>query len=88
MKPKKILFALAAIVALTFMSYADFAIAPVSVISKNEVAVNSHLSYKDRLMVAQMKAFMNMTGEQYGKLRGKRLNFFERISFRLSRHRM
>ncbi|HSN09946.1 MAG TPA: hypothetical protein VLS85_12980, partial [Hanamia sp.] len=29
-----------------------------------------------------------MTPAEYGKLRGKQLNFLERISFRLSQHRM
>ena len=88
MKPKKIFFVLAALFALNFTSHAAFVIAPRSSGLKNEVVNNSHLSYKDQIRVAQMKTFINLTPGQYGKLRGKKLNFFGRMAFRLSQHRM
>lgn len=88
MQSKKIFFALAAILALNFMSHTAFAIAPGLSASKIEAIDDSHLSYKDQLRVAEMKMFISLTPEQYGKLRGKKLNFFGRIAFRLTQHRM
>ena len=35
-----------------------------------------------------MRIFVNMTVEDYGKLSGKKLNFFERFSFKASQRRM
>jgi hypothetical protein len=88
MKLKKIFFAFAAIIALNFISPDAFAIAPGLSASRNEAIDNSHLTYKDQLRVAQMKMFISLTPDQYGKLRGKKLNFFGRIALRLTQHRM
>jgi hypothetical protein len=38
--------------------------------------------------IAQMKRIVSMTVQEYGKWRGKKLNFFERLSFKISQHRM
>ena len=87
MKPQKIIFVIATIFALNFIGNPSFAISP-TLSANKESADNTHLSNEDQFRIAQMRVFVNMTAEQYGKLRGKKLNFFERISFRLSQHRM
>ena len=38
--------------------------------------------------ITQMKRIVSMTVEEYGKWKGKKLNFFERLSFKISQHRM
>ena len=43
---------------------------------------------KKEQMLQQMKWFVSLTPAAYGKLRGKKLNFFEKISFRLNQHRV
>ena len=43
---------------------------------------------KQAEQIIKMKWFVKMTTEEYGKLRGKKLNFLERISFKMSQHRM
>ncbi len=35
-----------------------------------------------------MKWFVNLSVKDYGKMRGKKLNFFEKFSFKLTQHRM
>jgi hypothetical protein len=55
---------------------------------QTKVVTNSHLTLKEQLRVAQMKKFCSLSAEEYGKLRGKKLNLFEKISFKLSQRRM
>ncbi|MEO6547397.1 MAG: hypothetical protein ABIN94_05335 [Ferruginibacter sp.] len=38
--------------------------------------------------VAQMKQFIGLTADRYGVLRGKKLNFLEKISFHVTQRRM
>lgn len=42
----------------------------------------------DQLRLAQMKLFAAMTLNDYEKLKGKKLNFMERLTFKISQHRM
>jgi hypothetical protein len=87
MKFQKVIFAFITIFILHFIGNNSFAISHVTTV--NSVSADEkHLSAKDQQMVAQMRIFVNMTVEQYGKLRGKKLNFFERLSFRASQRRM
>jgi hypothetical protein len=55
---------------------------------QNKFTVNDPVPSKQALKVAQMKAFTSLSVEQYGQLRGRKLNFFERQSFLISQHRM
>ncbi len=87
MKFQKVIFSLITIFFLHFISNNTFAISPV-VAAGSVTADGDHLSAKDQVRIAQMRVFVNMTVEQYGKLRGKKLNFFERLSFRASQRRM
>ena len=87
MKFQKVIFAVLTIFILHFISSTSYAISPA-------ISINSHsskgqrLSATDQLRVAQMRIFVNMTVEDYGKLSGKKLNFFERFSFKASQRRM
>jgi hypothetical protein len=81
MKFQKIIFALITIFILYFISIFSYAISPA-------ISTNSHSgkglrhSANDQLGVAQMRIFVNMTVEDFSKIRGRKLNFFERLSFR------
>jgi hypothetical protein len=87
MKFQKVIFAVVTIFILHFISSTTYAISPA-------IRINSHssreqgLSATDQFRVAQMRIFVNMTVEDYGKLRGKKLDFFERLSFKNSQRRM
>lgn len=85
MKNKRLFFTSLSIFILSFSGWSAM---PYSLKAKAETITNSRLSLQDRFRIAEMKRFVNMTANEYGALRGKRLNFFERISFRLSQHRM
>ncbi len=87
MKFQKVIFAIVIMFTLQFFGNNLYAISPeVSVSSASAGA--DHLFAKDQRMIAQMKIFVNMTVDEYGKLKGKKLNFFERLSFKASQHRM
>jgi hypothetical protein len=45
-------------------------------------------STKDELRLAQMKLFVSLTPGQYEKLKGKKMNFIELFSFKISQRRM
>lgn len=88
MKSQKLLFILVAIFVLKSNCQAATPSYAVHIVSKSEKVDNTHLNEKDLSRVTQMKSFVSMTAEQYGKLRGKKLNFFERLSFKASQHRI
>ena len=58
-----------------------------AVVISTPAALNSPPS-KEMLQVAKMRWFASLSTEQYSKLRGKKLNFMERLSFHLSQNRM
>ena len=83
MKLKKPLFFIA-ILAISFnakassfpsLTTAHFKIAPVNFFPTEEQRI------------LELKWFTSLSTAEYGKLRGKKLNFFEKISFKLTRHR-
>ena len=82
MKFHKLLFTLMAVVALNVTGYT---IVPSSY---TEPAGNERLSEKEQYRLLQMQRYVAMTPGEYEKYRGKNLNFLERISFKLSQHRM
>jgi hypothetical protein len=47
-----------------------------------------HPPSKEMLQVAKMRWFASLSLDQYSKVRGKKLNFMERLSFHLSQNRM
>lgn len=93
MKSQKLFFTLLAIFVLNFNGWAA---SPYAALSSNrllsdhktESTGNSKLFAKDELRIEQMKLFVSLTPEKYGELRGKKLNFIEKASFNLSKHRM
>ncbi len=50
--------------------------------------IQETLPGKKEKMIEQMRWFAGLTMKEYEKLRGKKLNFFERVSFRLNQHRV
>src|SRR5689334_22788592 len=54
--------------------------------SKKPVEANA--PGKSELMLREMRWFAGLTIKDYEKLKGKKLNFFERISFKLNQHRV
>src|SRR5579859_4360859 len=78
------------VAAIVFFSFSSHAALPVSVAASKIDSVFSvgPTLYKQELMIMQMKRFVSMTPEEYGKLRGKKLNFFQRMAFNMTQHRM
>ena len=46
------------------------------------------IASKKQQQLALMKYFVNLSAREYGNMRGKKLNFFERLSFKATQHRM
>ena len=61
--------------------------AGVAVIISNPTVLNSPPS-KEMLQLAKMRLFAGLSIEEYSKLKGKKLNFLERFSFRLTQNRV
>lgn len=57
-------------------------------ISPSRDSANVSLTSTEKLKVAEMKLFAKMTMADYEKMRGKKLNAFERLSFKLTQHRV
>ncbi len=63
--------------------------APAYIFSEKAVVFEGpKTSSKDQLRVAQMKWFVSLTVPGYEKLKGKKINFLEKFSFKLSQKRM
>ncbi len=87
MKKSKQLFIL---VMLLVFNYGAFAAVLPSATNNNTTASETpkkQLSITDQLRMAQMKAFASMTVENYGELRGNRLNVFEKLAFKVNQRR-
>ena len=50
--------------------------------------IETPLPGKNEQILQQMRWFAGLTAKDYGKIRGKKLNFFERLSFKLNQHRV
>jgi hypothetical protein len=87
MKCAKLLYCLLTIVLLTFTVQQAYS-ASITSQTKNTAALSTLAPAEQSLRVAQMKMFTNLTITQYEKLSGKKLNFFGRLSFRMSQNRM
>ncbi len=88
MTNQKFRFSLVAIFALNFIFLTAFAASTIPLSSITEPTANSSLPKKDQIRLAQMRQFISMSPDEYGKLSGHKLNFLERFSFKISQHRM
>lgn len=60
---------------------AGIAVNPINAADKNP-------NLKKELRLAQLKLYTSLSVQEYEKLRGKKLNFFQKLSFKLSQRRM
>ena len=88
MKTQKLLFTLLSVFILNFNARPALPALATFSSTKTEALTNSSQSKEEQLRVAQMKRFAGMSLKDYEQLKGKKLNFIERISFRLSQRRM
>jgi hypothetical protein len=88
MTKQKLLFTILAIIVLQSNSWASVPLLSTSPTAKTEINRNSRPAKIDQLRIAKMKSFIGLTADEYGKLRGKKLNFLERLSFKASQRRM
>ncbi len=88
MKRQTLLFTLLAIFVLNFNGWASLPSSSLATVTSSGFANNTNPNNKDSFRVAQMKLFISMTADDYGKLRGKKLNFLEKFSFKASQRRM
>ena len=86
MKVQKLIFTFLTLVAFNYSGFSAFSSTKSTV--KNDSIENTDLSQKEQSMVAQMKFYASKTAVEYAKYRGKKLNFFEKISFKFSLRRM
>jgi len=86
MPAKKIFFLTVMILALSFNSYSSVISFPV--IALSNIIPGETPNSKQKLMIMQMKWFVHLTSADYEKLRGKKLNFIERVAFKLNQRRM
>ncbi|MEI7964466.1 MAG: hypothetical protein D4R55_02280 [Chitinophagaceae bacterium] len=84
MKLFRLLFS---ITVLSFMSYAGGSAVPSS-FSINPTSDVSPTVSKKQQEIAFMKWFVNLSPKEYGQYRGKKLNVFEKASFKLTQYRM
>jgi len=87
MKISKSTFVFLGFLVLSFTTRAASNLSSASVIPKTDSVSNVALTKDEKLKVLQMQLFAKMTISDYEKLKGKKLNFFERVSFKLSQHR-
>ena len=75
---------------LSLMSFSTLASNPFSSSSATPATTNEGVPTlsKKQQQLALMKYFVNLSAREYGNMRGKKLNFFERLSFKTTQHRM
>ena len=83
MNPKKLFFLIASLVTIS-LSARSSVVSLAPVLPANDPGKNP----KQEQRIQQMKWFVHLTTAEYGKLRGKKLNFIERVSFKFTQHRM
>lgn len=88
MKNQNFLFTLVAILALNFIFLTAFASSTIPLSSITEPTSNLPLPKKDQIRIAQMRQFISLTSEEYGKLSGHKLNLIEKFTFKISQRRM
>jgi len=88
MKKLTLLCTLLAIFFLNFNGWASMPSTSLTTAPNSGFIRKTNPNNQDSFRVAQMKSFISMTADDYGKLRGKKLNFLERISFKASQRRM
>jgi len=87
MKTQKLLFTILSVFILNLNAHTALP-SSASSKSKTESTTNLQQSKEEELRVAQMKLFVGMSLKDYEQLKGKKLNFLERVSFKLSQRRM
>ncbi len=60
----------------------------VAITPERDSVSGASMTNKEKLKVEEMKLFAKMTMSDYENLRGKKLNAFERLSFKLTQHRV
>lgn len=85
---KQLIITLLAVITLSFNGWTALSVSTNPSLTNIEKADNPVVARKNDLRVAQMKLFIELTPEKYGQLRGKKLNIFERFSFKSSQRRM
>lgn len=72
------------------IGFASTAAAPFSSTSVTPAVTNdaSPKASKRQQQLLLMKWFAQLTPKKYGEMRGKKLNFFEKVSFKLTQYRM
>lgn len=88
MKSLKLLFCMVFFATLHFHGYAALTPSTVVLLPKIQEHTKAKKPNKEQLKIAQMKWFTSLSVKDYEKLSGKKLNFFARVSFKMSQQRM
>lgn len=88
MKIKNLFFYIIVITFVTFFCLPTSSAVILPSLSIAKSVDESPYAKNNQIRIAQMKLFTSITSEEYGKLIGHKLNFVEKISFKLSQHRM
>lgn len=87
MRSVKLFFGILLLSAMTFSTFAAVPFSSPSVTPSLSTDAKPTLSQKQQQLMF-MKWFVKLDAKEYGKMRGKKLNFFERLSFKATHHRM
>jgi len=85
---KKLILTLVTILVLNLHDWAAVPSISYPMSHKVEIPGDPVQSLKIKLRIIQMRQFIELTPEKYWELRGKKLNFVERFSFKTSQRRM
>ena len=73
---------------LSIMSFSAIASVPHSSVMPAATSDGAPITSKKQQQLMLIKWFSNLSPKEYGQMSGKKLNFFERLSFKATQHRM
>lgn len=88
MKILKLCFTFFCVLIFAFATKPAFGLLATSITPKTDSAASTAFTKNEKLKIQQMQLFAKMTVSDYEKLQKKKLNYFEKLSFRLTQHRI
>lgn len=88
MKKQKVVLTVAALLILNFYGWTAVIVSKADLVNRVDKIEKTQLSKDEQLKITQLQLLSSMTTEQYEKLTGKRLNFFQKLTINASKKRM
>jgi len=87
MKKQKKALVLLVLLAMNFYGMTAVPVSKIDPPKKTEIVNENQLSKEDQLKIDELKMISSMSAEKYGELRGKKLNFVERLAYKATQKR-